>query len=131
MGSGARHPPTLTCGAEPALAASIWPRNRFRNPGGCPAQVGRRYHMDSREVAPVVPSRFPGMDPYLEDHVLWHGVHTWFIAVLGEVLGPQLPERYYVEIEERFYIGDVSEPHRSGVADALVAREATFNGGPN
>jgi hypothetical protein len=71
------------------------------------------------------------MDPYLEDHLLWLGVHTWFIAVLGEALGPQLPERYYVEIEERFYIGAASEPHRSGVADALVAREATLNGGAN
>ena len=77
-----------------------------------------------------MPSPYPGMDPYLEDHLLWHGVHTWLVAVLGETLGPQLPERYYIEIEERFYVGGPPE-QRLGIADTLVAREAGSGSEPN
>ncbi|MEM7656886.1 MAG: DUF4058 family protein [Bacteroidota bacterium] len=41
-------------------------------------------------------SPFPGMDPFLEDH-LWPDVHNSLIFVIKELLVPQLPDRYLVQ----------------------------------
>jgi Protein of unknown function (DUF4058) len=57
----------------------------------------------------LVPSPFPGMDPYLEHPALWPGVHNGLIAALQLSLAPRLRPRYYVAIEERLYI---TEPDR-------------------
>jgi len=50
-----------------------------------------------------MPSPFPGMNPYLENPVLWPGVHHWLITELARSLTPQLRPNYYVAIEERVY----------------------------
>ncbi len=51
-----------------------------------------------------MPTPFPGMDPYLEQRVLWPNVHNSLIAALRDYLAPRLRPRYFVAIEERTYI---------------------------
>ncbi len=49
---------------------------------------------------------FPGMNPYLEDPELWHGVHTSVIAGMQRWLAPRLRPEYMVRIEERMYVSE-------------------------
>ncbi len=61
-------------------------------------------------------SPFPGMDPYLENRLIFPDFHDGFIAYLREAIQPGLPEPYYaalgrrawVEISERFVGPDVN-----------------------
>ena len=63
-----------------------------------------------------MPSPFPGMDPFLEDRLIFPDFHDGFIAYLREAIQPGLPEPYYaalgrrawVEISERFVGPDVN-----------------------
>lgn len=69
---------------------------------------------------------FPGMNPYLEHRHIWPGFHNRLIAVLAERLGPQLPARYRVELEQRV---DIESPAGAPpdlafmIPDALVTDE--------
>ena len=49
----------------------------------------------------MMPTPFPGMDPYLEQPGLWPNVHTSLIVALRDDLAPRLRPRYYVAVEER------------------------------
>src|ERR1041385_4849596 len=51
-----------------------------------------------REVT-IMPSPFPGMDPYLEDRQLWPDVHLSLIVAIRDALAPQVEPDYYVRIE--------------------------------
>jgi hypothetical protein len=64
-------------------------------------------------------SPFPGMDPYLEEPLVWPTVHFWLIAGLAETLQASLPDTVIVSVEERIYgsltvgneqVGDSSVP---------------------
>lgn len=50
-----------------------------------------------------MPTPFPGMDPYLENHELWPDVHQRLIVALADYLVPRLRPRYYVSVEQRTY----------------------------
>lgn len=47
---------------------------------------------------------FPGMDPYLENPILWTGVHSGLINAIRGQIAPALRPRYVVSIEERVVI---------------------------
>jgi hypothetical protein len=47
---------------------------------------------------------FPGMDPYLEHHVLWESLHARLIVAIANQLQPKLDPRYITSIEERVFI---------------------------
>ena len=47
---------------------------------------------------------FPGMDPYLENPVLWSGVHQGLITGLRNLLNRLLPPDYIADMRERFYV---------------------------
>lgn len=64
-----------------------------------------------------MPSPFPGMDPYLEDPVIWPGVHQSLITFIRGALNRVLPEAYVADIGERVYI---VEPRRSLYPDVAV-----------
>ena len=65
-----------------------------------------------------MPSPFPGMDPWLENVDVWHGVHTRMIAHSSDLLQSQAQERgFFVEVEERIY---VEESERHVVPDLVV-----------
>jgi len=68
----------------------------------------------------LVPSPFPGMDPYLEHPTLWPGVHNGLIAALQLSLAPQLRPHYYVAIEERLYITEPDQRVLVGRSDLAV-----------
>lgn len=76
-----------------------------------------------------MPSPFLGMDPYLEDPIIFPDFHDRFVAYLSEAIQAILPEPYYaalgrrawVEVSERFVGPDVnviSAPSRPQSADA-------------
>ncbi|MGH9320271.1 MAG: DUF4058 family protein [Vicinamibacteria bacterium] len=70
----------------------------------------------------VVPSPFPGMDPYLEHPDLWPDVHNRLIAALGDELSPILRPRYYVALEERTYLEEPGELALIGRPDLTVVK---------
>lgn len=49
-------------------------------------------------------SPFPGMDPFLEDPVIFPGFHDRLIIYLSEALQPLLPEPYFAETGERVWV---------------------------
>ena len=69
---------------------------------------------------------FPGMNPYLERSDLWPDFHNDLIAQLREELGPRLPVRYRIALEERVEIGAAVGPPLDlslAIPDALVIDE--------
>jgi hypothetical protein len=72
----------------------------------------------------IVPSPFPGMDPYLERPDLWPDVHNRLIAALGDELSPILRPRYYVALEERTYLEEPGELALVGRPDLTVVRRS-------
>ena len=68
-----------------------------------------------------MPSRFPGMDPYLENPHLWSGVHQRLITYMSDAIQPQIRPKYSAHLEERIYL---LEPERSIYPDvSIVQRE--------
>lgn len=62
---------------------------------------------------------FPGMDPYLENPILWTGVHSRLINSISSQIAPALRPRYVVSIEERVVI-DI--PHQQRVPDLWIQK---------
>ena len=52
-----------------------------------------------------MPSPFPGMDPYLEDHALWPDVHSSLITYIREELQAKIRPSYVARIGERIETG--------------------------
>lgn len=78
----------------------------------------------------VMPSPFPGMDPFIEGDC-WRDFHTRLITALSEVLIDQLRPRYVVHVEEYAYFTD--ELERSiglTVPDVRIAETAEQWRGP-
>ena len=55
-----------------------------------------------------MPSPFPGMNPYLEQDVIWHDFHERFLPAAAAKLTAQLLPRYIVLIDENVYLHDLS-----------------------
>ena len=55
-----------------------------------------------------MPSPFPGMDPYLENRLIFPDFHDGFIAYLREAIQPGLPTPYYAALGRRAWV-EVSE----------------------
>ena len=51
-----------------------------------------------------MPSPFPGMDPYLEDPLLWPSVHHLLISHIGMTLNPLMPPGYVAAFGERVFV---------------------------
>lgn len=74
----------------------------------------------------MMPSPFPGMDPYLEQPTIFPGLHNRLIAGLSEALQAALPPPYFAEIGERVRV-EVSQ--RFIEPDASVFRRASTEQG--
>lgn len=59
-----------------------------------------------------MPSPFPGMNPYLEQHDLWQDFHDRFVPALSDALSPQVSPHFIVKIEEHIYIHEPSAEQR-------------------
>ena len=67
-----------------------------------------------------MPSPFPGMNPYLENPVLWSEVHNRLIVALADQIAPPLRPEYYVAIERRTYLAEPEDSVLVGVADVAI-----------
>jgi hypothetical protein len=88
-----------------------------------PPLPGRKLWLTSGEN-PLMPSPFPGMNPYLEQEDVWHDFHERFIPLLATLLGGQLRPRYIVKINEHIYVHELAAESRRlvGRADVSVGR---------
>lgn len=73
--------------------------------------------------AAVMPSPFPGMDPYLEPH--WLDVHTKLIAYAADELNRVLPENLVARTEERIAVKSGENGTRSVGPDVRVFAAAS------
>lgn len=86
-----------------------------------------------------MPSPFPGMNPYLEQRLIWHDFHEAFLPAMRDEITRQVRPHFFVRIDEHVYIheiesgdarflgrGDVTIHHRvpSAVATETVVIEA-------
>ena len=72
---------------------------------------------------------FPGMNPWLENPLVWKGVHQRVITALADVLAAQLEPRYFVAVETHTYISrSPNRPLQTCYPDVsiLKIREATL-----
>jgi hypothetical protein len=69
---------------------------------------------------------FPGMDPYLEDPLLWTGVHASMIVYVRNHLRPLIAPRYIAAIEERVF---VEGPERQTIPDVWLRKRKRKSGG--
>ncbi len=68
-----------------------------------------------------MPSRFPGMDPFIENQA-WEDFHTSFLAAIRDALVAKLRPNYVVQVERRIYLENhapLTTP-KNFVADAAV-----------
>jgi hypothetical protein len=70
------------------------------------------------------------MDPWLEHPALWPDVHNRLIAAIADAISDQLPERYFVALEERAIISVPWEPNRVSRPDLVVATDSPAVPGP-
>jgi hypothetical protein len=81
-----------------------------------------------------MPSRLPGMNPYLEQADNWADFHTEFLTGLRHQLDPRIGPDYIVQLEKHVYIHELPpEPRRFlDRPDVSVVRSATSTAGaPN
>jgi hypothetical protein len=52
----------------------------------------------------VMPSPFPGMNPYLEQTDVWEDFHNSYLRELRDNLSQQVGEKYFVKLEVRVYL---------------------------
>jgi hypothetical protein len=69
-----------------------------------------------------MPSAFPGMTPFLEQSDTWEDFHTNFITRAQEMLSGQVGPNYFVKVEVRLYLHELSAEQRRyfGRADVGV-----------
>jgi hypothetical protein len=73
-----------------------------------------------------MPSPFPGMDPFLEDHQLWPAFHHNLVLCLYMVLLPGLVDRYRARVVQREYVVDAKEDDAPGakhIEDVIEIRQ--------
>jgi hypothetical protein len=77
-----------------------------------------------------MPSPFPGMDPYLEQEVIWHDFHERFLPAAAAQISAQVLPRYIVLIDENVYLQDVEmeDGRLAGRPDLTVAGQPASAG---
>jgi len=56
-----------------------------------------------------MPSPFPDMGPYLEDSVIWLGVHQSLNTYIRDTLQPMLRPKYHARLDERVYLAPLPQ----------------------
>src|SRR4028118_379295 len=73
----------------------------------------------------VMPSPFPGMNPYLEHESVFHGFHQNLIVEVMRALVPQIRPGYIADTDVNVYIHELSGDERLlGRPDVHVADHA-------
>jgi hypothetical protein len=69
-----------------------------------------------------MPSPFPGMNPYLEQALMWVNFHNSLITAIRDRIAPLIEPQYFVALEEHVYIHELpEEPRRIGRPDLSPA----------
>src|SRR4051794_22459045 len=78
-----------------------------------------------------MPSPFPGMNPYLEQDVLWNDFHLAFLPTIRARLVAQVRPNYVVLLDEHIYVHELPpEPRRLlGRADVSLAEGSSLESG--
>ena len=63
---------------------------------------------------------FPGMNPWLENPLLWHDVHQALVIALREDLAPRLRPRYFVGVETHTYVSIPDAKRKSRFPDVTI-----------
>jgi hypothetical protein len=84
------------------------------------------YDGEAIERRAVMPSPFPGMNPYLESRFVWNDFHARFMTKAAEHIGRQVAPHYQARIEEYLYIHELPENGKSrlGRADVSVHEDS-------
>lgn len=71
-----------------------------------------------------MPSPFPGMNPYLEQSLVWHDFHERAIPLLADMLAAQLDPAFVVKIDEQIYLQELPADARRllGRGDVTIPR---------
>ena len=64
---------------------------------------------------------FPGMDPFLENPLIWSGFHNALLVYIRDQLQPQLRPRYIAAVEDRVFL---EVPPRSVIPDVWIHERA-------
>src|SRR5262249_32382496 len=86
----------LPCGL-PSLAASEYNRRSVIGP----SRRSRRNR--------IMPSPFPGIDPYLESQHFWEDFHLSFVPYCRDALNDILPDHYEARLAERLHLVALTE----------------------
>ncbi len=78
----------------------------------------------------LMPSPFPGMNPYLEDPALCPGIHGRLIVAIADYLSPQLRPKYFVAIEERIYQTTSDDRLLVGIPNIIVKIRQSITDSP-
>ena len=72
-----------------------------------------------------MPSPFPGMNPYLENPLVWQDFHQSYCYLIREALVPQVQPDYYVRLDEHLYVHDTIDDLRwpLGKPDVALSRD--------
>jgi hypothetical protein len=74
-----------------------------------------------------MPSRFPGVDPYIEGSGLWPDFHHEFITAWRGALRRSLPKHYAARINEEIHLVDLSSGSmRKILPDVAVERQEVY-----
>lgn len=63
---------------------------------------------------------FPGMNPWLENPLLWHDVYQRLSITLTEDLSPRLRPRYFVGVETHTYVSILDEKRKARYPDVTM-----------
>jgi len=68
----------------------------------------------------LMPSPFPGMDPYLEDPPYWSDLHSMLISIMKIELKKRLPAGYTIWTDTYIWLHEPDAETRKGKPDVLV-----------
>ena len=79
---------------------------------------GERLNKDS-----AVPLIFPGMDPYLENPVIFPGIHSRMVVYLADQIAPRIRPRYAASVGERVYVESAKEGNARPIIPDVWVRQ--------
>lgn len=76
-----------------------------------------------------MPSPFPGMDPFLEQPIIFPDFHAGFVAAMRALLQPELPSPYYAAMGRRAWVEVTERSIGPDVAVMHNTRQSEHSGG--
>ena len=70
-----------------------------------------------------MPLFFPGMDPYLENPVIFPGIHSRMVVYLADQIAPRIRPRYAASVGERVYVESAKEGHAHPIIPDVWVRQ--------